>query len=167
VIAQLTPKRGAKAPVEPVAMIVSTYRLIGEVITPCTGVPTLTAKRGAVALSLPITSVGVSRAPNDVAPDAEGTHEHRAIKGERVVVATLSQPTIGALFAENATLPATLAVATIIAGSNPKTPLPPERINVGVLAAKVGESPIKLIVMIPNTATIIFCNRLFIFLSPS
>ena len=41
----------------------------------------------------------------------------------------------------NATDPALLAVATMIAGSSPKTPLPPVRTTVEVVAAYAGVPP--------------------------
>jgi hypothetical protein len=64
------------------------------------------------------------------------------MKGATVVVATVWQPTIGAVPTEKATFPGAPAVATMIAGSRPNTVLPPDRTSVGVVAAaKAVEAP--------------------------
>jgi len=84
----------------------------------------------------------VSVALSVAGPAAAGAHEHFAKNGVTVVVATLSQPTMRVLPTENATFPGALVVATMIAGSSPKTVLPPDSVMVGaVAAAKAEELP--------------------------
>jgi hypothetical protein len=134
VIAQLTPKRGAKAPEVPLPSTVSTYIWIGE-MTPCTGTPTLTVNGAESTAVNAAESVGVKEPVNTVAPPAAGTHEHFDTKGVTVVVAIASQPVITTPAAENLTLPGALAVATMIAGSSPNVAFPPVITKVGNSAA--------------------------------
>jgi hypothetical protein len=82
-----------------------------------------------------VKSVGVRVALRVAGPEAAGTQEHLAMKGATVVVATVWQPTIGALPTAKATFPGAPAVATMMAGSRPNTVLPPERTRVGAVAA--------------------------------
>jgi hypothetical protein len=98
-------------------------------------VPILTTNGVAFATVKLTASVGVNTAFRVVAPATAGTHEHLATNGVTVVVATASQPVISVVPTENATLPAVLVVATMIAGSRPKTVLPPESTIVGAAAA--------------------------------
>ena len=87
-------------------------------------------------------SVGVKDADKTVAPPAAGTHEHLATKGATVVVLIASQPVTATPAAVNLTLPAALAVATIIAGSRPNVVLPPVTTKVGVAGAAFAEVPV-------------------------
>ena len=80
-------------------------------------------------------SVGVKDALSTVAPPAAGTQEHLATKGATVVVLIASQPVTATPAAVNLTLPAALAVATMIAGSKPNVVLPPVTTKVGVAGA--------------------------------
>jgi hypothetical protein len=80
-------------------------------------------------------SVGVKAPVSAVAPATAGTQEHFAANGVTVVVAAASQPTMATPLAMNFTVPALFAVAVIVIGASPKTPFPPEMINVEAFAA--------------------------------
>jgi hypothetical protein len=87
-------------------------------------------------------SVGVNDAASTVAPPAAGTQEHLATKGATVVVLIVSQPVTATPAAVNLTLPAALAVATMIAGSKPNVVLPPVTTKVGVAGAAFADVPV-------------------------
>jgi hypothetical protein len=110
---------------------------IGE-ITPCTGTPTFTLKTGELAAVNAAASVGVKTPDSATAPEAEGTHAHFAKNGATVAVGTASQPAITTPPAMYLTVPAALAVALILIGAKPNTPLPPLRISVPSVAALAG-----------------------------
>ena len=80
-------------------------------------------------------SVGVSVPVRAWAPATEGTQEHLAANGATVVVTAASQPTMAAAPSKNFTAPALLAVAVIVIGASPKTPLPPVIIRVDAAGA--------------------------------
>jgi hypothetical protein len=120
---------------------------IGE-ITPCTGTPTLTVKGAESTAVNAAESVGVNEPVRTVAPPAAGTHEHFDTKGATVVVATSAQPVITTPAAENLTVPAALAVATMIAGSSPNVAFPPVITKVGNPAA-LADAP----ALTPDTST--------------
>jgi hypothetical protein len=65
-----------------------------------------------------------------------------ATKGATVVVLIASQPVTATPAAEKLTLPAALAVATMMAGSKPKVVLPPVTTKVGVAGAAFAEVPV-------------------------
>ncbi|CAB4709505.1 unannotated protein [freshwater metagenome] len=113
---------------------------IGET-TPCTGVPTLTLNGTASAGAYFAASLGVNKPPSTAAPGAAGTQAHLAVKGVSVVVATASQPLMTSPPTVNFTTPGAVAVPVIVAGSRPKTPLPPEMVSLVASAACAGAAP--------------------------
>jgi hypothetical protein len=95
--------------------------------------------------------VGVNVAPNEIAPEAAGVHEHVARNGVAVAVATEAQPVMVVPPALKFTVPATLAVAVMVAGPIPKIAFGSVRVMVVGVAADALETP--MTAMLPRDIT--------------
>ena len=91
---------------------------------------------------------------------------HLATNGATVVVAIASQPLITLVPTEKATFPGAPAVATMTAGSRPKTELPPDRTRVGVVAAANAGVPTSAVPVMARATIRVLVDLIFITFAP-
>src|ERR1700691_2690192 len=103
-----------------------------------------------VTLALSVVSVGTNDAPSTTGPAALGAHEHVAIKGVTVAVATDEQPAMATPPRVNDTAPATLVVATIGGVVPGKVPLAPLNTAVGIVVVAEADTTPKVMTL-PRT----------------
>jgi hypothetical protein len=121
--------------------MVSTYIVMGDGVTPCTGSATVRFSVAAVADAYVGVSEGVNVALMAKVPAAGAEKGQSAMNGVTVEVATAEHPDMGAALTVNVTAPALLVVAVIAEGAPLSAGALPVKMTVEAVAAFAAVTP--------------------------